>query len=198
MGATTWNYFAPYDDDAEAALQMLRQQVFQEGRYERFAASPEDLESFQEKPGALDSSAPLEKQMQMQEGETFFQWVARIQRFADRLGGVTPRVVPDYSKKPQTIEELLAEQGESGTHSILDIDRVSTGPEFGACTLMPTERLREIFGTDKPTRNMVENKLGNHELVEDPLVSQRWQGVYFIVYRDEERDEIFFMGTSGD
>jgi len=164
----------------------------------RFTASPEDLESFQEKPGGLDPSSPLEKQMQMQEGETFIQWVVRMQRFADRLGGETPTAVPDYSKKPETIEELLAEQGESGTHSILDIERISTGPEFGVCALMPAERLREIFGTDKPTRKMVENKLGNHELVEDPLVSQRWHGVYFIVYREGKPDELFFMGTSGD
>ena len=198
MGATTWNYFTPYDDDAGAALQRLREQVFREGRYERFTLPPEELESFQEKPGVVDPSAPLEKQMQMQEGETFLQWAARIQKFADGIGGGTPKTEPDYSKKPETIDELLEEQGESGTHSILDIQRVSDEPDFGAVSPMPTERLREIFGTDKPTRKMVESKQGDYELVEDPLVSERWQGVYFTVYRDSRPDELFFMGTSGD
>jgi len=47
MGATTWDYFTPYEDDAGAALQRLREQVFREGRYERFTLSQEELEPFQ-------------------------------------------------------------------------------------------------------------------------------------------------------
>jgi hypothetical protein len=141
MGATTWDYFTDYEDDAGAALQKLREKVFREGKYERFTFS---------------------------------------------------------SKKPQTIDDLLEGQGESGTHSILDIQGVSPEPEFGAVCPMPVERLQELFGTDKPTRKMVEEKLGDEELIEDPLVSERWQGVYFTVYRDGRPNELYFIGTSGD
>jgi hypothetical protein len=105
----------------------------------------------------------------------------------------------DDSQKPiGSIEELLEEQGESGTHSILDIQQISAEPEFGAICLMPSKELIRLFGTDKPTRKMVEARLGDYDLVEHPLVSERWQGIYFTIYRDDKPDGIFFMGTSGD
>ena len=198
MGATTWDYFTPYDEDIGAALQRLREQVFREGRYERFTLSPEELESFQQKPGVVELTAPLEKQMQMQEGESILQWGVRIQKLMDQIGGQIPKPEPDYSKKPETIDELLEEQGESGTHSILDIQRVCDEPDFGAVSPMPSEELESLFGTDKPTRKMVEDKSGDYDLVEHALVSERWQGVYFTVYRDGRPDELFFIGTSGD
>ncbi|HTB85545.1 MAG TPA: hypothetical protein VK742_17995 [Candidatus Sulfotelmatobacter sp.] len=202
MGATTWDYFVPYDDDVGGALQRLRELVFREGRYERFTCSADELKPFQEVPGIVDQTAPLEKQVQKQEGESILQWGVRIQKLLDQFGGESPKAEPDYSKTPKTIDELLEEQGESGTHSILDIQRISPVPEFGAVSPMPAERLSEIFGTDKPTRKMVESKLGDcreaHDLVENPLVTERWQGVYFILYRDGKPAELFFMGTSGD
>ena len=64
---------------------------------------------------------------------------------------------------------------------------------------MPVERIREIFGTDKPTRPMVEGKIGYPELADDdPVIMEGWQGYYFTVYRDGKPDEIFFVGSSGD
>jgi hypothetical protein len=198
MGATTWDYFTPYDADAGAALQRLREQVFREGSYERVTLSPEELESVKPKPVVVDPAVPLEQQMRRQEGETFFQWVARIQQMSEIISGKTPKPEPDYSKKPETIDELLEEQGESGTHSVLDIRQVADEPEFGAVSPMPPEELVKLFGTDKPTRKMVEDKAGDYDLVEHPLVSERWQGVYFTVYRDGKPNEFYFIGTSGD
>src|SRR5260221_771486 len=163
-------------------------------RYERFTLSADELESFQEKPGIVDPTAPLEKQ----EGESILQWGVRIQKLMDQLGGESPKAELDYSKRPETIDELLEEQGESGTHSILDIQRVSDEPEFGAVSAMPSEELEALFGIDRPTRKMVEDKLGDYDLVEHPLVSERWQGVYFSVYRHGKPDALFFIGTSGD
>jgi hypothetical protein len=85
MGATTWNYFTPYEDDVGAALRRLREQVFRDGRYERFTFSPEDLGSFQTKPGVVDAGAPLEQQMRRQEGEALLHWVARMQKLVSDL-----------------------------------------------------------------------------------------------------------------
>lgn len=193
MGATTWHYFAPYDSDASAALQRLREHIFREDNYERFTFSADELESSEDKLGRVDPSASLE-QLRMQESETFFQWLARL----EKLDEETSKPKADYSRKPATIDELLEEQGESGTHSILDIQRVSDEPEIGAVTPMPFEELQELFGTGEPTRKMIEDKLGDYDLVEHPLVSQRWQGVYLAVYRDGKPAELFFIGTSGD
>jgi len=200
MGSTTWDYFTRYDADAGAALRRLRRQVFRKGRYERFVPSQEDLEVFHGKPRRIDPSVPPEERariQQVQQEDGMIQLAARIQNILGEWGGETDPV-PDYSKKPRTIKALLKEQGESGTHSILDIERVAAQPQSGAVTPMPAERLRKIFGTDKPTRKMVDSKRGAYELVEDPFVSERWQGVYFTVYRDGKPDELFFIGTSGD
>ena len=143
MGASTWDYFTDYEDDAGAALQKLREKVFREGQYE---------------------------------------WKPK----------------PDSSMNPRTIDDLCEERGESGTHSILDIQGVSPEPEFGAVCPMPVVRLQELFDTDQPTRKMLEEKQGDEELIEDPVVSERWQGIYFTVYRDGRPNEIYFIGTSGD
>jgi hypothetical protein len=100
--------------------------------------------------------------------------------------------------KPQTIEELLEQEEESGTNSIIDITHIAHSPEFGAVTPMPPEIVRELFGTEKPTHEMVEAKRYDLDLVEHSLVCEKWQGVYFTVYRNGRPDEVFFAGSSGD
>jgi hypothetical protein len=102
-------------------------------------------------------------------------------------------------KEPESIEELLEQEAENGTNSILDITHVSEEPEFSAVSPMPPERIYEIFGTEKPTREMVEGKRGYPELTdENPLANEGWRGAYFTVYRDGKPDEIYFVGSSGD
>lgn len=199
MGATTWTYFTPYDANTEAALERLREQVFREGRYERFVLSSEDLAYFQDDTEATAPAVPLEKQMLQQPGETMAQWAIRVQKLLHQtVAKAAAEEEPISSEKPTTIDELLEEQGESGTHSILDIYGISDEPEFGTVSQMPAEELEQIFGTHQPTRKMIEDKAGDYALVEHPLVSERWQGVYFAVYHNGNPAELYFIGTSGD
>jgi hypothetical protein len=201
MGATTWDYFATYDDDVSSALERLRQQTFRIGNYERFVPTSDELERAVAFTEQIESETfDPEKSVHPKPGEPMLEWAMRIQQQMNKLAGTPPKQSQrkEQANKPATIDELLEEQGESGTHSILDIQRVSDTPEFGAVSPMPAERLLKIFGTDKPTRKMVESKLGDVDLMEDPLVSERWHGVYFTVYRNDKPDEIFFIGTSGD
>jgi hypothetical protein len=100
-------------------------------------------------------------------------------------------------KVPNTIEELLEQEQESGTNSILDITHVSDTREFCAVTPMPAQTLRDLFGTDKPTHEMVEARR-YLELAEHPLTCEKWMGVHFTIYRDGKPDQIFFAGVSGD
>jgi len=180
MGATTWNYFVRYEADTEAALQSLREKVFEDGEYESGHVTPDRVRAAYEKEIAENPNAAA-------------PW-PQIEQIMEQLRPLMPRERP----KAKTIEELLEQRAESGTHSILDIQHISHVPEFGAVNPMPSEQLVKLFGTDKPTRKMVEDKLGDYELVEHPLVSERWQGIYFVVYRDGKPDELYFMGTSGD
>lgn len=180
MGATTWNYFVRYEADTEAALQSLRRKVFEDGGYESGRVTPDQVRAAYEQLIAQSSNPAVARQ--------------QIEQVMEQLRPLMPPEPP----KAKTIEELLEQRAENGTHSILDIQHISHVPEFGAVSPMPSEELVKLFGTDKPTRQMVEDKMGDYDLVEHPLVSERWQGVYFVVYRDGKSDELYFMGTSGD
>lgn len=197
MGSTTWDYFVPYDADAEAALRRLRKCVFREGKYERVVPSQEDLEVMRGGSRKLGLDTSPQERERIQQQDALIHLAARVQNILGKWGD-KPEPLPDYSKKPRTIKALRKEQGESGTHSILDIERVAARPQPGAVCRMPARRLKEIFGTEKPTHEMVVAKLQTPELMEDPLVVERWQGVYFTVYRQGKPDEICFVGTSGD
>lgn len=94
-----------------------------------------------------------------------------------------------------TIEELRQRCGEAGTHSILDVDRVAASPAYGAISRLPPARLRKLLGTDRPTRAQVESAFQGREWAE---FRRRWQGLYIVIYADDEPSEIFFAGTSGD
>jgi len=132
MGAEAWDYFVPYEEDIDQALQKLRVREFRAGRYngaERHAAS---------------------------------------------------------------IDEVLENMDADGTRSILDMTHVAEEPEFFAVARFTKEQLLRVFGTERPTREMIE---GNHDLYEE---LDRGQGAYVIVYKDGKPSEIFFAGYSFD
>jgi hypothetical protein len=180
MGATTWNYFVAYEADTEAALKRLREKVFKGGEYESGVVSPDQIRAAYEQVIGQDSNPNM----------------ARLQ--IDQVMEQLRPLMPPERPKAKSIEELIEQRAENGTHSILDIQQISDTSGFAAVGPMPSEELVKLFGTDKPTRTMVEDKLGDYDLVEHPLISERWQGIYFVVYRDGKPDELFFMGTSGD
>jgi hypothetical protein len=108
---------------------------------------------------------------------------------------------PEFPVNPQSpapgaqhnsIEEAIEEADADGTRSILDMERVSDAPDYNAVAPLPEEDLLELFGTDKPTHEMVE---GSEELYE---LLERGQGVYVVVYKDDQPSKIFFAGYSFD
>jgi hypothetical protein len=132
MGAEPWDYFVPYEENIQAALENLRQREFRAGRYR----------------GSEDN--------------------------------------------PATIEEAFANSGASGTGSILDMKAIAPEPNYFAVAPMPREVQLRLFGTDKPTREMIER---NHDFYE---AIERGQGVYIIAYQDDKPSDIFFAGYSFD
>jgi hypothetical protein len=96
-----------------------------------------------------------------------------------------------------TIEELVEHNAESGTHSILDMERITETPDDGAVSPLRPDQLNALFGTETPTRAQIEAT--KDELVSlDAFVLASWTGVYIVAYRDGEPDELFFYGISGD
>lgn len=99
---------------------------------------------------------------------------------------------PAPGARHATIAEAFEDADADGTRSILDLERVSDEPEYGAVTALGEEALRELFGTTRPTREVVER---SDELWED---LERGQGIYVVLYKGEQPDEIFFAGYSYD
>jgi hypothetical protein len=99
---------------------------------------------------------------------------------------------PAPGAQHDSIEEAFEDADADGTRSILDMMTVSDSPDFNAVAPLPLEDLRELFGTDKPTRAMIEESDELYDKLE------RGQGVYVIAYTDEQPSEIFFAGYSFD
>jgi hypothetical protein len=105
-----------------------------------------------------------------------------------------------HSERPSTaIDEAIENAGETGTRSILDIEFVTDAPEVhGACPV-PPEVMREVFGSEPPTREAVQRAFEINEAFEDFFVEvPRGGACYIVVYRESKPSEVFFAGWSGD
>ena len=92
----------------------------------------------------------------------------------------------------RSIEAALEASDADGTRSILDMNRVGTDPDYGVVVQYPKESLVALYGTDKPTKDMV---VGNMDFLNDV---ERGQGIYIVAYKDDKPAEIFFAGYSFD
>lgn len=194
MGATGWSYFVPYEADIPSALQRLREDVFARGDFQY----GETVITEKQRKAFLEHVPPdwLQKVREQAEGleepmKTAF--LQQAERMRDTLAGGTPA---RRKRKPKTIERLLEVQGESGTHSILDIGGISPKPEFGTVSSLPHTKLVELFGSERPSHAQIERASSSGALEE--FTSERWQGIYVVVYHDGSPSEIFFAGCSGD
>jgi hypothetical protein len=168
MSSFPYFYFTPYQKDINAALQALRQQEFEAGRY---GSADSDLlmSSFQFPPDS-DSPSP--------------------------------------GAQHSSVEEAIKAGGEYGTGSILDIQRVAEEPGFLASFPLPSDWLVRFLGTDKPSRDLVEQVIIQEEYLEDSDEDDVWGELademgaggscYLIVYEGDEPSEIFFLGYSVD
>jgi hypothetical protein len=95
--------------------------------------------------------------------------------------------------EPTDPDSLLVWNREAGAHSIIDMERISDKPDFGAASPLPEETLLELFGTVRPNHAQV---VAKKTAISD--LRERWYGTYVIVYKADEPDELFFTGFSGD
>ena len=100
---------------------------------------------------------------------------------------------PCKPKPPRTIREAIKHAANGvGTRSILDMERISDTPGSGTLSPLPPDELLRLFGTEQPTREMVER---SEELIER---IERGQGIYVIIYRQAKPEAIYFAGYSYD
>jgi hypothetical protein len=94
--------------------------------------------------------------------------------------------------KPATPDDAFTNMGVEGTASILDILMVTDEPEMCSVCPLPGAQLTSLFGTAQPTHEMIEANMDFYEDIE------RGQGIYIVVYKDDNPDEYFFAGYSFD
>jgi hypothetical protein len=104
---------------------------------------------------------------------------------------------PDFLKqqpgaKHRSIDDAMTAAAEDGTRSILDISRVGESPDYGVAAPVPAAQLREWFGTDRPTRAMLDRADDLFESID------RGQCLYVVVYEGDQPKELFFAGYSYD
>jgi len=99
---------------------------------------------------------------------------------------------PAPGAQHRSIDDARQAAAEDGTRSILDIDRMGDEPDFCVAARLDEDALRDLYGTDKPTRQMIESNMDFF----DPI--ERGQAIYIVVYREGKPDELFFAGYSFD
>jgi hypothetical protein len=99
---------------------------------------------------------------------------------------------PAPGPRHASIDEAFEDADADGTRSILDLERISDEPDFGAVTPLSAGALQDLFGTTRPTREMVE---GNMDFFED---LERGHGTAIVVFKEGTPSEILFAGYSFD
>ncbi len=180
MGASSWSYYIPYNPDISEALQQLKERVFENGEYYAIFTKTEKLQFLASELLRLESIDP---KTDME--ESIFEEYQDQYRLLKSL--------PEPTNFEEGIKELFAINQEDGTHSILDIDGISSEPEYFMAAPLTQSELLALFGTDKPTQEMIESQ-------KDVLMTLRssWKATYVIVYKNGEPESIYFTGFSGD
>ena len=125
---------------------------------------------------------------------SFTPYDSNVQRALDRLReNVFASGTYRYAEeRPSSIEEALEIADADGTCSVLDIQQVTSEPDFGCAAPFSPDELTTYFGSTRPTRADIEAADGYWEDLE------RGQARYAIVYADGEPSEIYFAGYSFD
>lgn len=195
MGATSWTYFTPYASDSADALKRLREETFESGKYAKPLGIDQSIEAaisigwpaeYWKRQGRILKAIASDSDEGLTEDE-----LAEVKQA--RLDPTLRAELRGQLKLPKSIAALLRQVGENGTHSIIDIRRITKGPAHESAWPLSDPELIEAFDTLQPTRRHVEESALPFA---DRL--ERWQARYFTIYADGEPVEYAFEGCSGD
>lgn len=184
MGASAWNYFTPYQPDINQALHSLREMIFAKGNYySLYTPGEEKREAIQDLEYNLSRLDDLYPDPEEQEymREYYEDQLTRLKQ------------LPEPTTIAEKIKQMLIVNAESGSHSILDIEGISSEPEYMMAAPLSASELTELFGTTQPVRSLIE---AQKELLYN--LRQSWMATYIVVYKDGLPDELYFTGFSGD
>ena len=115
-------------------------------------------------------------------------------------------IMDDVSNEPapgrihESIEEALDDEWAQieGTGSILDLREVSDKKDICIAHIPTRKEMVDYFGTEKPNRKQVEDRLKDYDVYLADLVGVRGIGYCITVYKDEVAAELLFGGWSFD
>jgi hypothetical protein len=178
MGAHPYWYYTPYQLDLTAALQALRKQEFQSGRYNPVVSLLQfPITDQTPSPGAQHFSIEAALEAADAEGT---RSILDISRISD---------IPYPLSADELDLELLAEENIEALYS-------------AAFPLASTE-LITLFGTEQPTHKMIESVIVD-DTIDSEAAEDFWDSIdrgsarYIIVYEESQPTEIFFVGYSFD
>jgi hypothetical protein len=94
--------------------------------------------------------------------------------------------------RPRSIKQAIERSGDSGTRSILDIERIAPTPDYCRAAPLTLEESQRYFGGAAPTAEMVQDC---DALWED---LERGMARYVVTYDGGAPKEIVFVGYSFD
>ena len=94
--------------------------------------------------------------------------------------------------RPKSIADAVRRSGDSGTRSILDIERVSRTPDYCRAAPLTPDEMQRYFGTESPTVQMVQDC---DALWED---LERGMARYVVTGEAGGHRELVFIGYSFD
>ena len=203
--SSEWSYFTPYEADISVALQRLREDVFARGDFVIGHGFPKsDMAELMKQHIPIyevqmkEFIAKAEDTSLSEHDRFLFREVSERMKsqLVEYRRELAEASSPLSKQKPKTIEELLKQQAEIGTHSILDITRVSPTPKRKAVSPLPDAVLADYCLSGTPSREEIEDVYEFGSL--EKYVTKRWRGIYIIAYTNAKPSEIFFAGCSGD
>jgi hypothetical protein len=179
MGGEPWMYFVPYERDLQSALDKLKDREFRAGRYYPVLQDlPFPVDPDGPSPGAAHASIAHARDAADATGT---QSILDMHRISD--------IPPRGPKMHEQIQRAL-QQARGG---VVDLGFMVGGDfGYGVVTPVPGDTLKDLYGTEKPTREAVERQ---PDFLEDV---ERGTGVYVVLYVGDLPREICFAGYSYD
>lgn len=172
MGASGWSYFVPFKQDVRKAFQDLKTKVFRDKDYYDPYARYDDSLTFEDfLPKGIELTEDLKRIFRIE-----YENLLKAKKIV-----------------PRTIEELIRKNGETGTHSILDISEISETEDYNRSGKIRDSDLLDIFSTLKPSKDLIISKGSDLQTYRG-----RWLCTYVIAFQKDLPSEIYFTGFSGD
>jgi hypothetical protein len=193
MAASGWNFIVEFDGDRDKLLATLHADAWERRRFELPCGEPEFLDEIEFFTVDDEERNELADQYGLHP----------LLLVAERIG--FDNFLPWYAERVQTgevstLEELRAMQciSSAGTHSPLDIFKVTEAPEdFGLCP-MTSHQIVEVFGNPNVDRAAVAEMETMYVACKLPGAYRRWQAVFCPLHTDGMVTHAYIEGASGD